>query len=58
MICCVLERKGFGHTTELQRQILECMFGTTIPCMTCRRMGYSAAGVLTESSLAQYAMQL
>ena len=42
----------FGHTIELQRQTLECMFGTIIPYMTCRRMGYSAAGVFMGSSLA------
>jgi len=58
MICSVLGRKGFGHTIELQRETLGCMFGTIIPCMTCRRMEYSAAGVFTESSLAQYARQL
>src|SRR6185312_12750451 len=34
MICSVLGRKGFGHTIELQRETLECMFGTIIPCMT------------------------
>ena len=51
-------QKGFGHTIELQRQTSECMFGTTIPCMTCRRVGYSVAGVFTESFLAQCARQL
>ena len=58
MICSVLGMKGFGHTIELQRKTSECMFGTTILCMIYRRMGYSAAGVFTGSSLAQYARQL
>ena len=35
-----------------------CMFGTSTPCMTIRRMGYSAAGVFTGSSHAQYARRL
>jgi ribosomal protein S27AE len=26
--------KGYGHTTELQRQASKCTFGTTTPCMT------------------------
>ena len=45
----------YGHTTELQGQTSKCMFGTSTPYMTFRRMGYSVAGVFTESSHAQYA---
>jgi hypothetical protein len=51
-------RKGYGHTTELQRQTLKCMFGTTTPCMTSWRMGYSASGVFMGSSHAQYARKV
>ena len=51
MICSILGRKGFGHTIELQRQTLECMFGTIIPRITCRRMGYSTAGVFNFPSM-------
>jgi len=58
MIWSMLERKGYGHMTELQRQTSNCMFGTTTPCMTCQCMGYSAAVVFTGSSHAQYARQL
>ena len=36
----------------------ECMFGTSTPCMTCRRMGYSADGLCMESFRARYASQL
>ena len=36
----------------------KCMFGTSTPCMTFQRMGYSAAGVFTRSSHAQYARRL
>jgi hypothetical protein len=34
------------------------MFGTSTPCMTYRRMGYSAHGVFTVSSHAQFARKL
>jgi hypothetical protein len=34
------------------------MFGTSTPCMTYRRMGYSAPGVFTVSSHAQFARKL
>jgi hypothetical protein len=34
------------------------MFGTSTPCMTYRRMGYSAFGVFTVSSHAQFARKL
>jgi hypothetical protein len=43
-------RKGYGRMTELRRQTSECMFGTSTPCMTYWRMGYSAPGVFTVSS--------
>jgi hypothetical protein len=33
-------------------------FGTSTPCMTYRRMGYSAPGVFTVSSHAQFARKL
>jgi hypothetical protein len=46
--------KGYGHTTELQNQASKCMFGTTTPCMTSWRMGYSPLGV----SRAQYVRKL
>jgi hypothetical protein len=51
-------RKGYGRMTEIQRQTLECMFGTSTPCMTYRRMGYSAPGVFTVSFHAQFARKL
>ena len=51
----VLGRKEYGHMTELQRKTSKCMFGTTTPCMTSWRMGYSTPGVFTGSSHAQYA---
>jgi hypothetical protein len=51
----VLQRKGYGHMTELRRQTSKCMFGTSTPCMTYRCMGYSALGVFTVSSHAQFA---
>jgi hypothetical protein len=35
------------YMTELQGQTSECMFGTTTPCMTSSRMGYSTPGVST-----------
>ncbi|RLN40133.1 putative transposase protein [Panicum miliaceum] len=50
--------KGYGHMTELQRPTSKCEFGTCTHCMTCWRMGCSAAGVSTESSHAQFARQL
>ena len=50
--------EGVWHTTGLQRQTSEHMFGTTIPCMICWHMGYSVAGVSTGSSLVQYARHL
>jgi hypothetical protein len=50
--------EGYGHMIELQRQTLKCMFGTTTPCMTSWRMGYSVPSVFTGSSHAQYARQL
>jgi hypothetical protein len=46
-------RKGYGRMTELRRQTSECMFGTST-----RRMGYSAPGVFTVSSHAQFARKL
>ena len=46
---------GVWTSTELQRQTSKCMFGTSTPYMTIRRMGYSAAGVFMGSSHAQYA---
>jgi hypothetical protein len=54
----VLRRKGYGRMTELRRQTSKCMFGTSTPCMTYRRMGYSAPGVFTVSSHAQFARKL
>jgi hypothetical protein len=51
-------RKGYGRMTELRRQTLKCMFGTSTPCMTYRHMGYSASGVFTVSSHAQFARKL
>jgi hypothetical protein len=54
----VLGRKGYGRTTELQRKTSECMFGTNTPCMTYRRMGYSASGVFTTNSHAKFARKL
>jgi hypothetical protein len=54
----VPRRKGYGRMTELQRQTLECMFGTSTPCMTYRHMGYSAPHVFTVSSHAQFASWL
>jgi hypothetical protein len=54
----VPRRKGYGRITEQHRQILECMFGTSTPCMTYRRMGYYAPGVFTISSHAQFARKL
>jgi hypothetical protein len=53
-----LGRKGYGRLTELQRQTSKCMFGTSIPCMTYRRMSYSTPGVFTVSSHAQFARKL
>jgi hypothetical protein len=50
--------EGYGRMTELRRQTSECMFGTSTPCMTYRRMGYSAPGVFTVSSHAQFARKL
>ena len=50
--------EGGGRMTERQRQTSECMCGTTTPCMTSRRMAFSADGVLMESSHAQHARQL
>jgi hypothetical protein len=46
----VLGRKGYGLMTELRRQTLKCMFGTSTPCMIYRRMSYFAPGVFTVSS--------
>jgi hypothetical protein len=54
----VLGRKGYGRMTELRRQTSECLFGTSTPCMTYQRMGYSAPGVFTVSSHAQFARKL
>jgi hypothetical protein len=51
-------RKGYGRMIELQRQTSECMFGTSTPCMTYRRMGYSAPGVFMVSFHAQFARKL
>jgi hypothetical protein len=51
----ILGRKGYGGMTKLQRQTSKCMFGTSTTCMTYRRMGYSASGVFTVSSHAQFA---
>jgi hypothetical protein len=39
-------------------KLQKCMFGTNIPCMTYRRMGYSAPGVFTVSSHAKFARKL
>jgi hypothetical protein len=50
--------KGCGHTIELQRKTSKCMFGTSTPCMTSWRMGYSPPGVFTGSSHAQYARKV
>ena len=52
------EEGGYGHMTELQRQTLKCMLGTSTPCLTLWSMGYSMAGVFTRSSHAQYARRL
>jgi hypothetical protein len=46
------------HMTELRIQTSKCMFSTSTPCMTYRRMGYSAPGVFTASSHAQFARKL
>jgi hypothetical protein len=54
----VLGRKGYRRTTELRRQTSKCMFGTSTPCMTYQRMGYSTPGVFTVSSHAQFARKL
>jgi hypothetical protein len=54
----VLGRKGYERMIELRRQTSKCMFGTSTPCMTYRRMGYSTPGVFTVSSYAQFARKL
>jgi hypothetical protein len=54
----VPRRKGYGRMIELRRQTSECMFGTSTPCMTYRRMGYSVPSVFTISSHAQFARKL
>jgi hypothetical protein len=41
-------RKGYGRLTELRRQTSECMFGTSTPCMTYRRMGYTNPAVYSR----------
>jgi hypothetical protein len=51
----VLGRKGYGHTTELQKQTSKYMFGTSTPCMTTQRLGYSAPGVFMANSHARFA---
>jgi hypothetical protein len=51
-------RKVYGRMTEIRRQTSECMFGTSTPCMTYRRMGYSVPSVFTVSSHAQFARKL
>ena len=51
-------KKGFGPTTERQRQTSKYMSSTTTPCMTSQHMGYFVAGVLKESSHAQHVRQL
>jgi hypothetical protein len=51
-------RKGYGRMTELRRQTSICMFGTSTPCMTYRRIGYSAPGVFMLSSHAQFARKI
>jgi hypothetical protein len=50
--------EGCGRMTELRRQTSKCMFGTSTPCMTYWRMGYSAPCVFTVSSHAQFARKL
>jgi hypothetical protein len=54
----VLGRKRYGRMTELGRQTSKCMFGTSTPYMTYRRMGYFVPGVFTVSSHAQFARKL
>jgi hypothetical protein len=54
----MLGRKGYECMIELQRQISKCMFRTSTPCMTYHCMGYSAPGVFTVSSHAQFARKL
>jgi hypothetical protein len=54
----VLGRKGYGHTTELQRKTSKCMFGTSTPYMTSRHMGYSPPSVFTVSSHVQFAIKV
>jgi hypothetical protein len=54
----VLRRKGYGHTTELQRQTSKYMFGTSTPCMTIRCMGYFVPSEFTVSSHAQFARKI
>jgi hypothetical protein len=54
----VLGRKGYGHMTELRRQTSKCMFGTSTPCMTYRRIGYYVPDVFTISSHAQFVRNL
>jgi hypothetical protein len=54
----MLERKGYGRITELRRKTSKCIFGSSTPCMTYQRMGYSAPAVFMISSHAQFARKL
>jgi hypothetical protein len=58
LVRACIGRKGYGRMTELRRKTSKCMFGTSTPCMTYRGMGYSAPGVFTISSHAQFATKL
>jgi hypothetical protein len=54
----VLGRKGYGSKIEVRRQTSKCMFGTNTPYMTYWHTSYSAPGVFTISSHAQFARKL
>ena len=48
----------YDRATKTTFKMHVCPFGTTTPCMTSGRMGYSTPGVFTESSHAQYARKV
>jgi hypothetical protein len=50
--------EGVWMYDRATKQTLKCMFGTSTPCMTYQRMGYSVSGVFTVSSHAQFARNL
>jgi hypothetical protein len=49
---------GVWRMIELRGQTSKCMFDTSTPCMTYRRMSYSAPSLFTVSSHAQFARKL